>query len=215
MNEFKEPILKEIAQDAYNGRVGSLKTNIQKALNMGIDPEKIAMTMAEDFIEQSEHMELEEQDLTKLLLGARATSRGMEILRPYLKKDSTYFKKTVLIGTPEGDLHDLGKNLVACMLEAVGFRVVDLGVDVTAEDFYDAVSREEDVVMVGISCLLTTSFPAMQRVVQKLQKHPRRKSFQIAIGGAPTYPAMAEQMGVEVYTKTALDLAAYVSNHLK
>lgn len=212
----QEPaVLEDIAHHAIEGRTGSLLRSIREALAQDIPPEEVAMAMTRYFITEDTGKSPEEQDLSRLLLGARSASRGMEILRPYLQKDSGYYRYTAIIGTAAGDLHDLGKNLVASMLEVAGFRVVDLGIDVSAEDFIRALDSDDSIRLVCISCLLSTSLPAVLKLTEKLHRHPARKRFCITIGGGATTPEFAKTAGAESYTRTALDAACYARNLLK
>ena len=211
--EDSAQILAQIAGSAIAGKAGELIRWIRRALEEGIEPQKIAMAMTEQFLAKETAKSPGEQDLSRLLQGARTTSRGMEVLRPSLQGDSGMYRYTAVIGTASGDLHDLGKNLVAMMLEVAGFRVVDLGIDISAEDFIRAVSGDESIRLVGVSCLLTTSLGAVEKIVAKLNRHPRRKHFRITVGGGATNEALAKQYGADGYTNSAVDAAEY-ARHL-
>lgn len=211
----KPPILEDIARHAIGGRVGDLVRCIRQALAEEIPPEEIAMAMTRHFLGDDTARSLEEQDLSRLLQGARATSRGMEILRPHLLKSSDHYRYAAVVGTASGDLHDLGKNMVATMLEVVGFRVIDLGIDVSAEDFIRAVEADESIRLVGISCLLSTSLNSVSGIVKTLLKHPQRSRFKIAVGGGATNEAFAKECGADVYTRSAIDAGEYARTLLK
>ena len=202
-------ILDQIAACAIEGKAGELIRWIHQALEEGIGHQKIAMAMTEHFLAIETEKSAAEQDLSRLLAGARATSRGMEVLRPYLQGNSEFYRYTAVIGTASGDLHDLGKNLVAMMLEVAGFRVVDLGIDISPEDFARAVSADDSVRLVGVSCLLTTSLSAVEKIVAKLNRHPRRKRFKVTVGGGATNEEVAKRCGADAYTASAVDAAEY------
>lgn len=207
--EDHNEILQQIADCAIEGKAGEMMRWIRQALDEGIEAQKIAMAMTEHFLAIETEKSEGEQDLSRLLAGARATSRGMEVLRPYLRGNSEFYRYTAVIGTASGDLHDLGKNLVAMMLEVAGFRVVDLGIDISAEDFIRAVSEDDSVRLVGVSCLLTTSLSAVDKIVGKLNRHPRRRCFKVTVGGGATNADVAKRCGADAYTRSAVDAAEY------
>ena len=211
----KEPVLDEIARHAINGRIGDLLRCIRKALSDGIVAEEIAAAMTRHFLNDETARTIEEYDLTRLLQAARATSRGMELLRPHLLGSSGLYRYSAVIGTASGDLHDLGKNMVAMMLEAVGYRVIDLGIDVSPDDFVRAVDSDESVRLVGVSCLLSTSIDSVKKTVKKLQRHPNRKRFKIAVGGGATNADIARMCGADVYTHSAIDAGEYAKDLLR
>jgi 5-methyltetrahydrofolate--homocysteine methyltransferase len=135
--------------------------------------------------------------LPEVLVAADAMKAGMEVLRPRLLVDNVKPEATAVVGTVEGDLHDIGKNLVATMLKGAGFEVIDLGVDVSADKFI-AACRERPVQLVGLSALLTTTMTQMPAIIQRLREelHPAPK---IIIGGAPVTEKFAEQIGADGY----------------
>ncbi len=132
----------------------------------------------------------------QVLMSARAMSAAMEHLKPHFASGASERKGTFIIGTVQGDLHDIGKNLVAMMVEGNGYEVVDLGVDVTAETFIDA-AREHPDSVIGLSCLLTTTMPAMQRIVSAIKQADPSQI--VCIGGAPVHQGFAEQIGADRY----------------
>lgn len=207
--------LRRIGRCAIAGKVGDLIRLIHQALDEKIPPQQIAMAMTEHFLTEETGYHPLEQDLSRLLQGARSISRGMEVLRPYLDVESEFYRYTAIVGTASGDLHDLGKNLVAMMLEAAGFQVVDLGIDISAEDFARAVSQDDSIRLVGVSCLLTTSLSSVEKIVQKLNRHPRRKYFKVTVGGGATNEAFAARVGADAYTRSAVDAGEYARTLLK
>jgi 5-methyltetrahydrofolate--homocysteine methyltransferase len=138
----------------------------------------------------------------QVLLSARAMYAGLDLLKPLITAaaKSDDYHGIVVIGTAQGDLHDIGKNLVAMMLEGAGFKVVNLGRDVAPEKFVEAV-REHDATIVGISALMTTTMPAMKRTVDALIKAGLREQVKVMVGGAPVSQAFADEIGADGYAK--------------
>ena len=135
-----------------------------------------------------------------------AMNAGTTLLKPYLSSDAGESKGKACIGTVEGDLHDIGKNLVRMMLEGKGLEVIDLGVDVTAEKFVECV-KNEGCQLVCCSALLTTTMPAMAKVVEGLKEAGLRDSVKVMVGGAPVTPEFAESIGADAYTVDAASAA--------
>lgn len=145
-------------------------------------------------------------DIPKILSTARCIRKGFEVIE---QKDGTYQAPRigkVILGTVEGDLHDLGKNLVALMFRSVGFEVVDLGVDISEKQFMKAIQENPDVSIVCLSSLLNTSIPEMAQVVKRLRRNPKR-TYKILVGGGAVTGELAKKMGADAYTRTAADCA--------
>ncbi len=138
----------------------------------------------------------------QVLISARAFKSSLSILEPFLSKSDTEGMGTVVIGTVKGDIHDIGKNIVAMMLKSSGFRVVDLGIDVKAEKFIDAIKNEKAVIL-GMSALLTTTMGYMKAVIDKIKNE--NLSVKTIVGGAPISNSFAEQIGADGYAKNASD----------
>ena len=136
----------------------------------------------------------------EMLMAAQAMKAGLEILKPHLGSDSAANKGTVIIGTVKGDLHDIGKNLVAMMMEGAGFNVIDLGVDVDADKFV-AAAKENGAAVVALSALLTTTMPAMEATVNAIKE--AGIATKTIIGGAPVTQAYADQIGADGYSDDA------------
>lgn len=141
----------------------------------------------------------------EVLVAARAMKAGTDILKPLLVAENVQSLGTVAIGTVEGDLHDIGKNLVGMMLEGTGFSVVDLGVDVTPDKFVEAVRGGAQII--GMSALLTTTMPTMGRVIEKLKAEGLRDQVKVMIGGAPITQEYADQIGADGYSTDAASAA--------
>lgn len=136
--------------------------------------------------------------LPEVLLAARAMKAGVAILTPHLGKANIPTRGKVVIGTVQGDLHDIGKNLVGIMLAGAGFEIIDLGKDVPPERFVDT-ARETGADVIGMSALLTTTMPAMKQVISLLKEHGLNESVRTVIGGAPVTEAYAREIGADGY----------------
>jgi len=138
--------------------------------------------------------------LPEILISCRAMDRGVEELKPYLAGTNIHNKGTVVLGTVEGDLHDIGKKLVRLMLQCNGFRVADLGVDVSADSFVSA-AHEHSANIVGMSTLLTITMPYMSKVINALEQAGLRHKVKIMIGGAPVTREFADEIAAEGFAE--------------
>ena len=138
----------------------------------------------------------------EMLIAARAMQAGMALLKPHLLSSEVKSAGRVAIGTVKGDLHDIGKNLVALMLEGAGFEVIDLGVDVPPEKFVDAITNS-GADIVAFSALLTTTMPNMKVTIDAIQAAGLRDKVKVIIGGAPVTQAYADQIGADGYSADA------------
>lgn len=138
----------------------------------------------------------------EMLLSARAMQAGMAVLKPSLQQNNVQSTGKVVIGTVKGDLHDIGKNLVALMLEGAGFEIRDLGIDVAAEDFIAAL-RSESADILALSALLTTTLPSVKQTIRAVQEAGLRDQVKIIVGGAPVTEDYARQIGADGYSPDA------------
>ncbi|MBD3161559.1 MAG: cobalamin-binding protein [Candidatus Eisenbacteria bacterium] len=152
--------------------------------------------------------------LPDVLLAARAMIAGMEVLRPVLLADRVPSRGKVVIGTVQGDLHDIGKNLVGVMLRGAGFDVIDLGSDVSPEGFVDA-ALENEARLIGMSALLTTTMPVMRRVVALLSERGLRDRIRVIVGGAPVSTDFAREIGADSYAYDAANAVQRVEDLLR
>ena len=143
----------------------------------------------------------------EMLVSAKAMKKGVDMLKPYLGSGEVGASGKVVIGTVAGDLHDIGKNLVAMMIESAGFEVIDLGVDVAKEKFLEAVLGNSGVKIVALSALLTTTMPALKEAVELLNQQAFRQDIKIMVGGAPITQAFADEIGADAYTPDAASAA--------
>jgi 5-methyltetrahydrofolate--homocysteine methyltransferase len=174
----------------------------REGLDQGLDPKEIifkGLIPGMDVV--GEKFRRNEYYVPQVLLSARAMYAGLDLLKPLITAASTSgYLGTVVIGTAQGDLHDIGKNLVAMMLEGAGFKVVNLGRDVAPEAFCQAV-EEHGANIVGISALMTTTMPAMKRTIDALLKAGLRDRVRVMVGGAPVSQAFADEIGADGYAR--------------
>lgn len=185
---------------------GDQKTAVaitEEALAEKMDPQVlINQAMIPAMNEAGNKFECEEYFVPELLLAARAMKASLALLRPLLVERGAEPVGRVVIGTVKGDLHDIGKNLVASMLEGGGFEVHDLGADVPAEKFVAAV-REKNPHLVCMSALLTVTMPAMRTTIQALKEAGVRDQVKVMVGGAPVTPDYAREIGADGYADNA------------
>ena len=147
----------------------------------------------------------------EMLIAAKAMKKGVEVLKPLLASGEAGAKGKVIIGTVAGDLHDIGKNLVAMMIESTGFEVIDLGVDVPVEKFLSAYEANPDTKIIACSALLTTTMPALKDTVAAINAAAWRGNVKVMVGGAPITQAFADEVGADAYTPDAASAAAKAS----
>jgi corrinoid protein of di/trimethylamine methyltransferase len=181
---------------------GDQKTSValtKQALAEGMAPmDLIHRYMIPAMDEAGKRFECEEYFVPELLLAARAMKGALELLRPLLAASGAQPAGRVVIGTVKGDLHDIGKNLVASMLEGGGFEVTDLGADVSPEKFVEAV-RKTGAQIVCLSALLTVTMPAMKKTIEAFREAGVRDRIKILIGGAPVTEQYAREIGADGY----------------
>ena len=199
--------LQEIADVVINGKAKLIGGLVQEALDEGNDPSAILNSMIDAMGVVGERFKNNEIFVPEMLVAARAMKKGVEVLKPHLASGSAGAAGKVIIGTVAGDLHDIGKNLVAMMIESAGFEVIDLGVDVSIQKFIDAVNANPDVKIVGCSALLTTTMPALKDTVAALNEAPFRKNIKVMVGGAPITQEFADEIGADAYTPDAASAA--------
>jgi 5-methyltetrahydrofolate--homocysteine methyltransferase len=196
-------ILQEIASNLYNGDDKAVAELVQQALDRGSAPgEVLAGGLIAGMDEVGKDFKAGELYVPEVLIAARAMHAGMGVLRPLLAEADVPSAGKYLIGTVEGDLHDIGKNLVRMMLEGAGFETVDLGTDVKPDGFVEAV-REHQPEIVGMSALLTTTMVNMKTAIEALEEAGLRDSVKIMVGGAPVTAAFAEEIGADGYAPDA------------
>jgi len=143
-----------------------------------------------------------EMYIPEVLIAARAMHAAMDILKPLLSESGAPTKGIAIIGTVQGDLHDIGKNLVSMMLEGAGFTVVDIGVDIPADKFVEAV-KQNKAHIVGLSALLTTTMPSMKEVIEAIRNDSATSGVKVIVGGAPVTQEYADSIGADGYAPDA------------
>ena len=199
--------LQEIADVVINGKAKLIGGLVQEALDVGNDPSAILNSMIDAMGVVGERFKNNEIFVPEMLVAARAMKKGVEVLKPHLASGSAGAAGKMIIGTVAGDLHDIGKNLVAMMIESAGFEVIDLGVDVAADKFIEAVRANPDVKIVGCSALLTTTMPALRDTVAALNAADFRSKIKVMVGGAPITQEFADEIGADAYTPDAASAA--------
>jgi len=201
-------ILDELSQAVIRGDAAAVKESTEKALTQGLTPEKIFReALIPGMDEVGRRMEAEEYFIPEVLLSARAMKSASEILNPLIAQS----KKVeplgrVVIGTVQGDLHDIGKNLVAMMLEAKGFEVTDLGINVSPEQFIEKVkSTKADIL--AMSALLTTTIQKMDETIKNLQSAGYRENLVVMVGGAPVTDDYSRNIGADGFASDAAGAA--------
>lgn len=195
--------LQPLATAVIDGNAKVARALTEQALAAGHDPQAlVAQYLIPAMDEVGRRFEANEYFVPELLIAARAMKGAMELIRPLLAKAGVQPFAKVAIGTVKGDLHDIGKNLVASMLEGGGFEVIDLGVDVSSEKFIAAV-REKGAQVVCLSALLTTTMPAMHETIKAFEQAGMRDQVSIMIGGAPITQKFADEIGADGYSDNA------------
>jgi methanogenic corrinoid protein MtbC1 len=192
----------EVKTQVEVGKTKLVPGLVQEALDEGSSANDILQAMIDGMKVVGDKFSAGEIFVPEMLVAAKAMSKGVEVLEPHLAGDALASLGTCIIGTVEGDLHDIGKNLVALMLGSAGFEMVDLGVDVPAAKFVDAIRENENVKLVACSGLLTTTMAAMKNTVQAV-KASGLTGFKVIVGGAPITPEYAAEIGADAYAPDA------------
>lgn len=200
--------VQEIAAAVEAGKAKVIGGLVEEAIKEGCDPlEILNVGMIDAMGVVGEKFRNNEIFVPEMLVAARAMKKGVEVLKPHLAGDNSATVGKYIIGTVAGDLHDIGKNLVAMMIESAGFEVIDLGVDVPAEKFVEAIKANPDCKVVGLSALLTTTMPAMKDTVVAIIDAGLKAQVKIMVGGAPITQEFADEIGADAYTADAASAA--------
>lgn len=195
-------------------KINEVKTNVEKgktklvpglvrgALDEGRAATDILKAMVDGMDVVGEKFSAGTIFVPEMLIAAKAMSLGVEVIKPLLTEDSSAPLGTCVIGTVKGDLHDIGKNLVAMMVESAGFNMIDLGVDVSSDKFIQAIRENDDVKLVACSSLLSTTMPALKDTVAQI-KQSGLTGFKIIVGGAPVTQEFADEIGAHAYAPDA------------
>ncbi len=191
-------ILDKNIQSVIEGDWDATPLLAQEALDAGYDANTVMDALVGGMDTVGEEWRVGNMFIPEVLRSAKAMHAGMDVVRPFLSIEDAKLRGVVVIGTVQGDLHDIGKSLVAMMLEGGGFRVHDLGVDVSPARFVEAVKAHEPA-LVGMSSLLTTTMPYMRDTIRSLEEAGLRGSVKILVGGAPVTPEFADSIGADGY----------------
>ena len=200
-------LIQKISEYLQKGRAKNVKALVQQAIDEGIDPKVILNEgLLDGMMIIGGKFKRNEIFVPEVLVAARALNAGLNILEPKLVEIGNEPIGRAVIGTVKGDLHDIGKNLVAMMLKGAGFEVYDAGVDVTPEAFIEK-AEETNADIICMSALLTTTMINMGELVEELKKRNLREKYIVMIGGAPVNESFAEQIGADYYTPDAATAA--------
>lgn len=196
-------IFEEIAGEVEKGKASSVEDLTQKALSQEISAEDILNKgLVAGMQVVSEQFKNNEIFIPEVLISARAMNSGLRILKPLLAESKVESKGKVVIGTVKGDLHDIGKNIVAMLLQGAGFDVIDLGADVPKERFLESIKKEKADIL-GMSALLTTTMLYMKETIDALQAAGLKQKVKVIIGGAPVTDSYASQIRADGYAPDA------------
>ena len=194
---------KSLMDGVIAGDEANVKEMVQAALNQGVPAGEIlsgSLIAAMDIV--GERMENGDMFIPEVLMAARSMASGVEILKPHLSEEEATAKGKVIIGTVKGDLHDIGKNLVAMMIESAGLEVHNLGVDIAPDEFVQQV-KEKKAGLICLSALLTTTMPMMKATVDALVAAGLRENTRVMVGGAPVTKDFADDIGADGYAPDA------------
>jgi methylmalonyl-CoA mutase cobalamin-binding domain/chain len=198
-----EEILELMHEDLYDGLADEIVEEVNELLSRGMGPYD---ALTKGLVAGMDIVGIDFRDgilfVPEVLMAAKAMKAGMEVLRPLLAETGAPKMGTMVIGTVKGDIHDIGKNLVAMMMEGAGFEVINIGINNSVEKFIDAIN-EHDADIVGMSALLTTTMPYMRVVINTLKEKAMRDDLIVLVGGAPLNDAFAEDIEADSYCRDA------------
>ncbi len=205
-------LLQEMSELLQEGKAKKVKALVQQALDEGMDPDRILNEgLLSGMMIIGAQFKSNEVFVPEVLVAARAMNAGLSILEPRLAEAGSEPVGRAVIGTVQGDLHDIGKNLVCMMFKGAGFEVCDLGVDVDSDTFIDK-AEEIHADVIGMSALLSTTMYQMQDCIDRLKERGLRDKYIVMIGGAPVTDAFAKQIGADYYTPDAASAAETARN---
>lgn len=200
-------ILTSISEQLQKGKAAQVVTLVQQAMEEGIAPKSILEDgLLAGMSVIGEKFKNNEVFVPEVLVAARAMNKGVEVLKPSLIAEGVQSRGTAVIGTVKGDLHDIGKNLVKMMMEGKGLTMIDLGVDVSPEQFVQA-ARDNNADIICCSALLTTTMGEMKNVVDLVKESDLSGKVKIMVGGAPVTQSFCDQIGADCYTTDAASAA--------
>lgn len=196
-------LLEEIRNAVATYKPNEVKLLCEKALEQGIDPRKIVSGgLIAGMAVVGEKFKKDEIFVPEVMMAAKATHAGLNVVKPVLSRSSNHYLGKVVLGTVKGDLHDIGKNLVAMMLEGAGFQVYDIGIDVPPEKFVQA-CRETNADIMGMSVLITTGLEWLHKTIEAVAEAGLRDKMKVMVGGAAVTPEYAYKIGADGYARDA------------
>lgn len=200
-------ILNTIFETVIRGDMVAVANQVEAALKDGLDPARILNeSLIAAMAEVGDRFERDDCFVPEMLIAARAMKTGVALLKPHLIEGGIQPLAKVVMGTVKGDLHDIGKNLVAMMLEGSGFEIIDMGTDVAPEKFVDAIKTHRPT-LVGLSALLTTTMPSMQATIDAIGEAGLINTVTVMVGGAPVNQKYADQIGADLFAADAASAA--------
>jgi 5-methyltetrahydrofolate--homocysteine methyltransferase len=204
-----------IAESIIEGNEATAVDAVQKLIDQGVNPLKIISDgLMAGMNVVGERFKNGEMFVPEVLMSARAMNSSIELVKPLINEGDMPNAGTVIIGTVKGDLHDIGKNLVAMMMESAGFKVINIGVDASVEKFIQAV-KDNNAKIVAMSAMLTTTMVYMKKVIEALEEAGLKDQVKVMIGGAPVTAKFAEDIGADLYTVDASSAAEEGKNILE
>ena len=206
-------VYERVRQNILAGEAEEVSKIVKELVNLKYPPEKILQEGLIKGIENlADKFKTEMVLIPEALVATRALNAGLKTISPYIKKDNMY-KARAVIGTVEGDIHDIGKNLVKMVVSTVGVEVIDLGIDVSIEKFIDAIKKYKPQ-LVMISALLTTTLKQMKLTIEEIENKNLRDDVIIFVGGAPVTRAYAMEIKADYYTKDVVELRDLLDENL-
>jgi len=198
-----DDLIELMKEDLYDGYQEEVEKEVQELLKRGIEPYQI---LSDGLVAGMNLVGEDFRDgilfVPEVLMAAKAMKAGMAILRPRLTATDTPHQGKIVIGTVKGDIHDIGKNLVAMLLEGAGFTVIDIGINQDVDDFLGAIEEHQPQIL-GMSALLTTTMPYMGKVIQALEEKGVRDQLTVLVGGAPLSDTFADEIGADAFCRDA------------
>lgn len=212
--ENQEELLRAVEDCLLKFDSRNIQTAVDKALNADSTPNDIIARIREGFEEVSRKYDAGEFFLSELIMSGETAKAAFEVLKPHFQKTARENSPKVVIGTVEGDIHDIGKNIVTTILLSSGFDVYDLGSDVKSRDFVNKI-RETDAQVLALSALLTTTMQNMRTVIADLKKGGLREKVKVIVGGQPISDEFAQQIGADAYVDDAPKVVKTVTTLLR
>jgi corrinoid protein of di/trimethylamine methyltransferase len=217
MHSEKEELLSKLKEAAINGDSDQVVKLSKRVIEVGIDPlEAVEKALIAGVLELGNKWVNGEAFIVDMIAAAEAMKAGLSILKDEIVKrgGSIKYRGRIVIGTVEGDIHDIGKSIVASLLEATGFEVIDLGVDVSAQKFIEAI-KQYNPDIVGISALMTTTMLKQREIIEAIKQANLRGKVKIIVGGAPTTKEWSEEIGADGWAPDAASAVEFVKKLLK